>query len=195
MYILPLFLFTYRIRFIINQTWLTLTKSIEKSSTNYTIQHMHYQRIFHGGFNQTNLVLWILLFLSINLVKICQDWFRTYLIRQVNKNREISVYLWFFLRNWNMRSNLLSFKIVYVHASMQSVWICHSKFRWISCAGNWWSQLYVHSLTFNTSFFCWKSYLLFFSQSSENETTVYLLYLLLEDQFQTLISRKYYGPV
>ena len=95
MYILPLFLFTYRIRFIINQTWLTLTKSIEKSSTNYTIQHMHYQRIFHGGFNQTNLVLWILLFVSINLVKVCQDWFRTYLI-QVNKNRESSVYLWFF---------------------------------------------------------------------------------------------------
>ena len=40
--ILPLFLFTYHIRFGLNQTWLTLTKSIEKYSNNYTIQHIYY---------------------------------------------------------------------------------------------------------------------------------------------------------
>ena len=85
--LLPLFLFTCLIRFVLNQTWLTLTKSIEKYSNNYTIQYLHYQHILHGRFNETNLVLQMLLFLSISLVKVCQVWLKTNLIRHVNKNR------------------------------------------------------------------------------------------------------------
>ena len=38
--ILPPFLFTYLIRFGLSQTWLTLTKSIEKYSNNYTISNL-----------------------------------------------------------------------------------------------------------------------------------------------------------
>ena len=55
--LLASFLFTCRIWFVISQILLTLIKFIEKYSNNYTIQHMHYQRILYGGFNETNLVL------------------------------------------------------------------------------------------------------------------------------------------
>ena len=53
--VLPSFLFTSRIRFVLSQTWLTLTKSIEKYSHNYTIQYMHYQHILHGGFEMKQI--------------------------------------------------------------------------------------------------------------------------------------------
>ena len=48
-----------------------MTKSIEKYSNNYTIQHMHHQHIFYGGFNEINLLLsMLLLIFLINLAKV-----------------------------------------------------------------------------------------------------------------------------
>ena len=56
--------------FFLNQTFLSLINFIEKYINIFNMKQTYYQYIFNIKFNETNLMLYMLLFFSINLVKL-----------------------------------------------------------------------------------------------------------------------------
>ena len=74
MIVLPPFQVKKYFDFSQSQTVSSLTKFIEKNNNIFNLRQIYYENIFNYWFNENNLILEILLYLTINLVKFEVVW-------------------------------------------------------------------------------------------------------------------------